>query len=71
MRYLSDIKGPPEVHPKIEIDFGYIQQGYGGIDLKEVVIVTQRDDIVLFEGTISDGILKGKVDRKLARHENY
>ena len=40
------------------------------IDFEEIVIVTQ-DDVVLFKGNISDGILKGKVDPKLARHEVF
>ena len=40
------------------------------IDSKDVVIRTQNDDIVLFEGKIYDGTIKGKVDKKSSRHEN-
>ena len=32
---------------EILIDFTYIQQAYGGVEMKEYVIVTQKGDIVL------------------------
>ena len=41
------------------------------IDAKDVVITTQKDEIVLFKGKISNGILKGNVSTKLARYEDH
>ena len=35
------------------------------------MITTQKDDIVLFKGKISNGILKGNISTKLARYEDH
>ena len=41
------------------------------MDSKDVVITTQKNNSVLFEGKISNGTLKGNVDKRLARHEDF
>ena len=41
------------------------------LDFKDVMIRTQTDNIVLFKGKIIKGTLKGKIDKKLAKHGNY
>ena len=54
-------------NPEIEFEIRYLK-GRSGWESKKVTIESQSGGLILFEGTINEGKLKGKIVSKLANH---
>ena len=54
-------------NPEIELDLTFLRSRMG-YEEKQVRILTQTGDLILFKGTMLDGRLRGIIDKKLSNH---